>query len=352
MTFTVTRSGGTPAETVFASTTTAEGFANSNDFIALADQAIAFAAGELTKTVTVSITNDTIVEGTETFGLVVQRNTTDPDATFLTKSTFTVLDNDSSGPDTTAPLFVSSSPLDNASGIAINANIVLTFNEAVKAGTGNFKLINLANGTFVNIAVTDTSQVSFSGNTVTINPTADLLINTSYELRINAAGTIKDIAGNNFATLTNPVNFVTGTGTVVATTYSLSPATTIIDEGAGTVTFTVTRSGDTPAETVFASTTTTEGFANSGDFTALADPPLKLLLAAFPMSESFANPPIAFSITAPNAMTILDVEFPIDEYTPWFKLIVWSVAYCEASSVSTPPLSQIAKAAFTFVLKS
>ena len=114
-------------------------------------------------------------------------------------------------------------------------------NEAVKAGIGSIRLVNVSTGTFVNIAVTDTSQVSFSGNTVTINPTADLLANTSYELRINTAGTIKDIAGNNFATLTNPVNFTTGTGTVATTTYSLSPATTIMDEGAGTVTFTVTR---------------------------------------------------------------------------------------------------------------
>ena len=80
----------------------------------------------------------------------------------------------------------------------------------MKAGIGSIRLVNVSTGTFVNIAVTDTSQVSFSGNTVTINPTADLLGNTDYEVRINAPGTIKDIAGNNFATLTNPINFTTG----------------------------------------------------------------------------------------------------------------------------------------------
>jgi len=271
VTFTVTRSGGTPAETIFASTTTGEGFANSSDFTALADQAIAFAAGELSKTVTVAITNDTVVESTETFGLVVQRNSTDADTTFLSKSTFTILDNDTSGPDTTAPLLSATSPADNSVNIGTNANIVLTFNEAVKAGTGNIRIVNLSTGGATVISVVDTNQVTFSGNTVTINPTADLLASNDYEVRIATAGTIKDIAGNNFATLANPINFTTGTGTVSTTNYSLSPATTSVDEGVGTVTFTVTRSGSTPAETIFASTTTAEGSANSGDFTAIAD---------------------------------------------------------------------------------
>ena len=271
VTFTVTRSSGTLAETLFASTTTTEGFANSNDFTALADQAIAFAAGELTKTVTVAITNDTVVEGTETFGLVVQRNSTDADTTFLTKSTFTILDNDPSGPDTTAPLLSLTSPADNSTNIGINANIVLTFNEAVKAGTGFIRIVNLSTDTLTVITVTDTSQVTFSGNTMTINPNVNLDANSDYEVRIATAGTIKDIAGNNFATLSNPINFTTGTGLEVTTTYALSPGTVTVGEGAGTVTFTVTRTGQTPAETIFASTTNTEGSTNSGDYTALTD---------------------------------------------------------------------------------
>ncbi|MEQ1848681.1 MAG: Calx-beta domain-containing protein, partial [Nitrospira sp.] len=191
VTFTVTRSGGSPAETIFASTTTAEGFVNSADFTAIADQAIIFAAGEFSKTVTVAITNDTVVEGNETFGLVVQRNSTDPDATFLSKSTFTILDNDSTGPDTTAPLLISSSPVDDAFNIGTNANIVLTFNEAVKSGSGNIRISNLTIGGAIVISVTDTSQVTFSGNTVTINPTANLQPNNDYEVLINTTGTIK-----------------------------------------------------------------------------------------------------------------------------------------------------------------
>jgi methionine-rich copper-binding protein CopC/HAMP domain-containing protein len=270
VTFTITRSGGTPAETIFASTTTGEGFANSGDFLALADQAISFAAGELTKTVTVNITNDTLIETSETFGLVVQRNTTDADTTFLSKSVFTILDNDSA-PDTVAPTLTTTSPADNTTNIALNANIVFTFNEAVQAGTGTLRLVNQTTGAISLINVTDTSQVTFSGNTMTVNPTANLNANTPYELRMPTAGTVKDLAGNNFATLSNPINFTTGTSVLVETTYALSPVTTTVDEGVGTITFTITRSGTTPAETIFASTTTGEGSANSGDFTAIAD---------------------------------------------------------------------------------
>ena len=226
VTFTITRSGSTPAETIFASTTTGEGFANSGDFTALADQAIAFAAGELTKTVTVAITNDSVFEAAnETFGLVVQRNTTDTDATFLTKSTFTILDNDSA-PDTTAPTLTTSAPADNTTNIALNANIVLTFNEAVQAGNGILRLVNLANGSISFIQASDTSQVTFAGNTMTINPTANLSANTPYELRMPNAGTVKDLAGNNFPALSNPINFTTGTS-LASPQASALPSTTI-----------------------------------------------------------------------------------------------------------------------------
>src|SRR5438477_644056 len=42
-----------------------------------------------------------------------------------------------------------------------------------------------------------------------------------------------------------------------------------VNEGAGSLTFTVTRSGGLPAETIYASTTQTEGYSNSGDYTEL-----------------------------------------------------------------------------------
>lgn len=78
--------------------------------------------------------------------------------------------------DTTAPTLISSSPLDNATAVAVGSNIVLTFNEALHAGTGD---IVISNGTDTRTIAVGDAQVSTSGNTVTINPTDNLNPNTT-----------------------------------------------------------------------------------------------------------------------------------------------------------------------------
>ena len=117
---------------------------------------------------------------------------------------------DAPPPDTTAPLLASFSPVDNSTGIAVGTNITISFNEAVKAGSGNILIYN-SNGTVARtISVTDTGQVSFSGSTVTINPATDLAANSGYYVNL-ASGVIKDIAGNNYAGFTDTgfFNFTT-----------------------------------------------------------------------------------------------------------------------------------------------
>ena len=112
--------------------------------------------------------------------------------------------------DTTAPFLNNLSPSDNATGIAASANLVLSFNEAIKAGTGDFTLFN-ANGTVARtIAVTDAGQVSITGSVVIINPGTDLAAGSSYYLN-TAAGVLKDLAGNSFAGITGATayNFTT-----------------------------------------------------------------------------------------------------------------------------------------------
>ncbi len=150
LSFTVTRSGGLPAETLFATTLQTEGSTNNGDYTGLVNQNAVFASNQTQAMVTVSIANDTVVESNETFALIVQRNATDPNSTYLAKSTFTIIDDD-----------------------------------------------------------------------------------------------------------TQP------------TTHTISPNPATVNEGAGTLTFTVNRSGGLPAETIYASTTQTEGNANSGDYTGI-----------------------------------------------------------------------------------
>jgi len=110
--------------------------------------------------------------------------------------------------DTTAPLLTFSEPTDNATEFPVNNNIVLHFDEVVAPGTGN---IVISNGTDTRlIAASDTNQVTFSGSKVTINPSTNLIPNTTYNVQI-ASGVITDSSGNSYSGINDPsaLNFTT-----------------------------------------------------------------------------------------------------------------------------------------------
>jgi phi13 family phage major tail protein len=78
----------------------------------------------------------------------------------------------------TTPLTVSVSPLDEATGIAVNSNIVWTFDKALNEGnvnTGNFIIMNSTGSEIAGTLTLDTTK-----KIVTFNPTADLVSNTAY----------------------------------------------------------------------------------------------------------------------------------------------------------------------------
>lgn len=97
--------------------------------------------------------------------------------------------------DQTAPALVSFTPANGAS-VPVGANLVLTFSEPMRPGSGSLTVGN-ASGDSRSIAVDDANQVSFSadGMTVTINPTADLQQLSTYQIGIGA-GAFTDVAGN------------------------------------------------------------------------------------------------------------------------------------------------------------
>ena len=102
-----------------------------------------------------------------------------------------------SGTDSTAPRIVLVSPADDDSHVALDASLVIEFDEAVTAGSGNIVL--LRNGTTaMTIAASDKSQVTVQGNRVTIDPAALFTSGGSYSVVIDA-GAFKDSAGNAFA---------------------------------------------------------------------------------------------------------------------------------------------------------
>ena len=92
------------------------------------------------------------------------------------------------------------SPADGATDVAKTTNLVISFNEPVRVGSGNIVIKNLSGNSGDDRTIPiGSGQVSFgtgaNRHKVTINPTSDLTEGTSYAVQI--AGTaIRDISGN------------------------------------------------------------------------------------------------------------------------------------------------------------
>jgi len=134
--------------------------------------------------------------------------------------------------DVLPPTVTAFAPDNNATGISPNSNIVLNFSENIARGSGSIVLRHTATG--VTVAAYDaatSSNLSISGETLTLDPSNDLSYNTGYSIEFGN-GTIKDLAGNDFAGTTD-YHFTTATSTVADTTAptiaSFSPA----DEATG-----------------------------------------------------------------------------------------------------------------------
>jgi pimeloyl-ACP methyl ester carboxylesterase len=267
LTFTITRSGGTPAETIYASTTTTEGYANSSDYTGIANQSVSFTSGATTRTVTVTINDDSTVENSETFGFIVQRNTSDPVSTYLAKSTFTITDND------VQPTTYAITPNPTTVGESVGT---LTFTITRSGGTPAETIYastttteGYANSSdytgIANQSVSFTSGATTRTVTVTINDDSTVESSETFGFIVqrNTSDPVSTYLAKSTFTITD--------NDVQPTTYAITPAPATVGESAGTLTFTITRSGGTPAETIYASTTQTEGYSNSSDYTGIAN---------------------------------------------------------------------------------
>ena len=117
--------------------------------------------------------------------------------------------------DNNNPTLTSASPSDDASNVSVSSNIVLTFNEAVDAESGNIDIINTSTGEAIEIDVTG-SLLSGSGTTeITINPSSDLENDTSYHVKIDSTA-FDDAVGNSYAGISNTttLNFTTAKGQI------------------------------------------------------------------------------------------------------------------------------------------
>jgi uncharacterized delta-60 repeat protein len=100
--------------------------------------------------------------------------------------------------DLTPPSVSSFSPTTSATNVALNSNIVLTFSEAIQRGTGNIVLKNSIGTVIATYDAATSTNLSFSDNKLTINPSADLAPSTRYIVDF-ANGVVKDLSGNVFA---------------------------------------------------------------------------------------------------------------------------------------------------------
>ncbi len=102
--------------------------------------------------------------------------------------------------DTSPPSLYTISPSSRNNTLKVDDKIYLTFDETVIAGSGLFIISNGADTRAIDI--NDTNQVTFDGGTVTISPTDNLVVNTTYSAQM-ASGVIMDTVGQAYAGLSD-----------------------------------------------------------------------------------------------------------------------------------------------------
>ncbi|MFN7342260.1 MAG: Ig-like domain-containing protein, partial [bacterium] len=130
---------------------------------------------------------------------------------------------------TTPPVINSLNPANNATGVAVGANLGATFSKNIQKGTGSITLRKSADNSLVEtFNVASSPRITVSGATLTIDPTSVLAGLTGYYVQIDPTA-VKDLAGNSFAGITDTTttawSFTTGPpDTAAPTVASLSPA--------------------------------------------------------------------------------------------------------------------------------
>ncbi len=128
--------------------------------------------------------------------------------------------------DTSPPTISILSPADNATGVALDANLVITFSKAIDIQTGNIYIKKLSDNSTAQTIAMSSGLLSGNGTTqITINPSTDLDHTTSYYINIDATA-FDDTAGNSYAGMTGngTWNFTTIGDLTAPTISSFSPA--------------------------------------------------------------------------------------------------------------------------------
>ena len=301
-TFTVTRTDGSDG-TVTVDFATADGTATAGSDYTVQTGTLSFADGVTSQTITVPILDDAIDEDDETFTVAISNATGGASLGTTTTATATILDDDNAVP---VPGELSIAPA--------------TISVDEDAGTATFT-VNRTGGSdgpvSVNFATADgtaTAGSDFVGQTGTLNfadgvtsQTITVVItdddvdenDETFSVAISGAGggaTLGTATTSTATIIDNDVPVV-----IVPGELSIAPATTSVNEGSGTVTFTVNRTGGSDGA-VTVDFTTANGTATGGsDFVAQTD------------TLSFADGVISQTIT----VAIIDdgIDEPNEDFT-------------------------------------
>ena len=150
--------------------------------------------------------------------------------------------------DTSPPTANGFSPLNGAVGVQVGANIVITFNESIKFGTGNVLLKTAAGVVVATYDVASSGNLSITGNALTLDPALNLNHGTGYRVEFSP-GAVTDLAGNayvsassyTFVTLVKTNTVPTGSVTISGIAMqgqSLTASNTLADvDGLGPVSY-------------------------------------------------------------------------------------------------------------------
>ncbi len=150
--------------------------------------------------------------------------------------------------DTVAPTISSSSPADNATGVAVDVSPAITFNENIQFGTGNI-VLRENNGGWADLEVFDVASdigggagtVSISGAVLTIEPTSDLSGSIEYAIRI-ASTAIQDDTGSPFAGIADDttISFTTAAAATAPAAFTVGQWTAATGSGASEIDINIT----------------------------------------------------------------------------------------------------------------
>ena len=101
-------------------------------------------------------------------------------------------------PNTSIPKIASTSPANNETGVSLTNNLIINFDEKIKAYTGFAITIKRLNNNSVFETLYATSgNINISNSTITLNPNTNFENNTGYYVEITS-GAFRDYAGNAF----------------------------------------------------------------------------------------------------------------------------------------------------------